>query len=254
MLKVLSIDFDFFQNVNRETLNHYPDGVDLSTELSKAVWAGKYVSLCKESEMIKNVTVDMLRLSQLLDILENQDCDIPVMIAQSHKSIYDFIHEHMDEENSVSIVNIDLHHDMFNDNIELDCGNWISHIKNDYPKTTITWITREVSLECYGLTVKDKIPFALDFSEIADEQFDIVFICRSDAWLPPHLDTYFDDVVNFCSYKFNHAVAQNCVLDVRDISDIVEQEEQVMQQIMKQGVIMDGNSNSVAEQKIEPQS
>lgn len=44
-LKVLSIDFDYFQNVNADTIRScYPDGIDLPTELSTIVWSGYYAN------------------------------------------------------------------------------------------------------------------------------------------------------------------------------------------------------------------
>ena len=42
-LNVLSIDFDYFQKVSKDVLmNCYPDGLDLSTELSIFTWSGYY--------------------------------------------------------------------------------------------------------------------------------------------------------------------------------------------------------------------
>lgn len=246
-LRVLSIDFDFFQNVDKRTLLDYPEGVDLSPEISTIVWGSKYVFPYDSRDRIKAVTVDQEKLNQLIDILDKQDENIPVLIAQSHVSIYDFIHENMRGKNSLSIVNIDLHHDIFNDNIELDCGNWINHIKKDFPDTTISWITREVSLDCYGIGYFDKIPFELNFDKITDAEFDIVFICRSDAWLPPHLDWHFDNLVKFCSVKFCNALAQNSILKIRDVSGIISEEEKLFEEMKKKGVIVDANCNTATE-------
>lgn len=33
--------------------------------------------------------------------------------------------------------------------------------------------------------------------EIDVSDFDYVFLCRSDAWVPPHLDCYFDELSEF---------------------------------------------------------
>lgn len=41
-INILSIDFDYFQNVDSKTLlMHYPDGIDLPEELSR------FIPLCK---------------------------------------------------------------------------------------------------------------------------------------------------------------------------------------------------------------
>ena len=37
---------------------------------------------------------------------------------------------------------------------------------------------------------------------IKDRKFDIVFLCRSDNWLPPHLDDEFQELVDFIAKKF----------------------------------------------------
>ena len=42
-LRVLSIDFDYFQVVDKDTVQScYPDGIDLDTSLSTVVWASHY--------------------------------------------------------------------------------------------------------------------------------------------------------------------------------------------------------------------
>lgn len=37
---------------------------------------------------------------------------------------------------------------------------------------------------------------------IKDCKFDIIFLCRSDNWLPPHLDNEFQELVDFIVRKF----------------------------------------------------
>ena len=45
-INILSIDFDYFQNVDSKTLlMHYPDGIDLPEELSRFIWASHYAKL-----------------------------------------------------------------------------------------------------------------------------------------------------------------------------------------------------------------
>ena len=77
-------------------------------------------------------------------IMKNADRNPPkAMITNSHVCIFDFI---MDEYKSgeykrLNLVNIDMHHDMFNENETVDCGNWVSHIVKEIPKTRIRWIS-----------------------------------------------------------------------------------------------------------------
>lgn len=51
---ILSIDFDFFQNVTPETLEHYPDGVDVSTEMSTLIWSLCYANQKKTNQLKKS--------------------------------------------------------------------------------------------------------------------------------------------------------------------------------------------------------
>lgn len=232
--KVLSIDFDFFQDATKDALHHYPNGVDVSSELSTLVWGKYYIPPTKD--IIESVTINRLLYCQMMAILSNLRPDIPVKIANSHKHIYDFIHEHR-EDKSVAVFNVDLHHDLFNDNSEIDCGNWLKHLKEDLPDTNIHWIARPVSLECYGIDDKD-IPVETNFEKIKDIDFDAVFLCRSDPWLPPHLDGYFDRMVELCASVFDNALAEKQVLKPRDVSGIIEAEQKIYDEyneIMKRG-------------------
>lgn len=92
-MRILSIDFDYFQDVTREQLNLYPDGVDNPTALSEIVWAGHYATSAKELNAIGIMENELEFLEQLL--LE-QSSDVPVMVANSHKHIYNFICEYDD--------------------------------------------------------------------------------------------------------------------------------------------------------------
>lgn len=223
-LRVLSIDFDFFQDVDKDTMvKCYPDGIDLSTELSCIVWANRYAN--NLSEELKQVSINNDLLNDLYGILHSQSSNIPVLISQSHVDIYYFIEELMsrDPKQKLSIVNVDMHHDCFNDNPELDCGNWISHIYNNYSNVSVNWIARELSFDTYGLSTKN-FPVETTFDKIKDAEFDAIFICRSDAWLPPHLDNHFNDLLNDCRINFKNVIAQSCIQKPRDITGIIEAE------------------------------
>ena len=53
--RVLSIDFDYFQNASKEALMKYPDGFDLQPSLSQQVWKGKY-DFKPSADLIKTET------------------------------------------------------------------------------------------------------------------------------------------------------------------------------------------------------
>ena len=55
--RILSIDFDYFQDVSRDTLLEcYPDGYDLPTKQSILTWSG-YYNNPKTAEKLKKVEI-----------------------------------------------------------------------------------------------------------------------------------------------------------------------------------------------------
>lgn len=220
LYRVLSVDFDVFQNIpSKKLLEAYPDGFDVSTDISCQMWKLCYRNPEKAS-MLAQISADECRLRGAMHLIEKSCNDeTPIMIVNSHKKIYDWIFEHYNAKNyqGLQIVNLDMHHDMFNENSNLGCGNWISHVKKREPNLAIEWVCNPISKEVYGLN-------SPEFSFINDQidrflgtHFDLLFICRSDNWLPPHLDKHFR---NFCeSILCNHpkAVMETDILKPRRI-------------------------------------
>ena len=162
----------------------------------------------------------------LLELLSKQNRNCPVMIANSHSHIYGFIQSYL--RGTAQITNIDMHHDIINDNAELDCGNWISKLIKDKviakssPKeyNSIRWIANPISLDTYGLS-EDLDPQmqktlanlcqCKSIADIIDEKFDIIYLARSDNWSPPHLDTYFCDLVKKIKERFFDIVVEKSI-------------------------------------------
>lgn len=239
-LKVLSIDFDYFQHTNKDTVQTcYPDGIDLNTELSSLVWSGYYANP-KTEDQLKNVallTDEFALLQQILSSDTNIKMTAPVLITNSHVHIYDFIHRcarqfHADK---INLVNIDMHHDILNNNDELDCGNWISFIAKDFKdKCDISWICNPTSLECYGLKEEGILPVDTTLKAIQDCKFDIVFLCRSDNWLPPHLDAYFHQIVMLLQKRFRFVSISDDVKHPRDMEPLIQMQKQCIHHILTQ--------------------
>lgn len=209
-MNVLSIDFDFFQDVTREQLiNFYPDGHDLSTSFSELVWANHYSS---DSEALGKIDILKNEFEILKFILLEQSHDCLVMIANSHKHIYDFIYDNY-SGTGIRLVNVDMHHDLHNNNNQIDCGNWLSHIFEKQAELEdrfeFNWICNPASFDAfplpkrckYATTVKNSIRSSLN--EIKEEYFDMIFLCRSDVWTAPHLDKYFAELVDIIKSNFD---------------------------------------------------
>lgn len=229
-LKVLSIDFDYFQIVDKNTVTTmYPDGLDLATSLTELTWSSYYAP---SNSIEDKVNIDSDKLFEIIEILNNQNKDIPIIIANSHKHIYNFILENKKDFDFLDLINIDMHHDMFNDNPEVDCGNWVKHIIKEFDDYSLEWVANDVSSEVYGFE-KD-FPISHNFNNIKDKQFNLVFICRSDTWLPPHLDNYFDLFYQTVVKMFNNIKVDTQIQKPRDIKLIKDLANQMEGMINKE--------------------
>lgn len=208
-LRVLSIDMDFFQDADVDTLvNCYPDGRDLlSPSLAAMIWSFRY-STPDPNQSLRSVKCPEDKLEELTQILLNQDKEIPVLVAQSHLRIYNFI-RHLAIENDctdIDIVNIDMHHDMFTDaKGAVDCGNWVNAIRDEFC-TSVKWISHPASSELFDdKSTEPNLEIVVnDFSSIQDNQFDAIFLCRSDMWFAPHLDSKFNELARVLVDNFNN--------------------------------------------------
>lgn len=223
-MKVLSIDWDYFQNVSVETMREcYPDGLDAPTFLSEITWGGHYAT---DSNRINKVSIMGDELENLFKTLLNQSKDIPVMIANSHKHIYDFIHSNLSEGERVQLTNIDMHHDLMNDNQILDCGNWIGKLLEEGTmqpmkkggKSSFKWVRNPVSFKMYFGEEKEnseltRVLTALGstdtVADIMNDKYDLIFLARSDTWSPPHLDKSFCLLVELMKEHFDGIKIEN---------------------------------------------
>lgn len=205
-LRVLSIDFDYFQNVDLNTLRiSYPDGVDRSTSEANKKWNQIYKD-SERKQLLDKVTINQTAIQKIKTIIQNNFIEREAykgsrrafgLIEQSHVKAYDFIQSHYAPEiySGIELYNIDMHPDMINQNPQIDCGNWIKHlILNNRTKTrfvTLKWIYNPVSAIAYKFNHEFDDFATEDLSVLNNKFFDLIFLCRSDNWVPPHLDNSF---------------------------------------------------------------
>lgn len=209
-MKVLSIDFDYFQRVSESVLKFYPDGIDLPTKESELEWGRKYRSFGDKLAEVGLLDDEFELLKQILN--NQQDIHAPVLIANSHLDIYEFIKEQqrVRGDNDLRVVNVDMHHDIFNDHNEIiDCGNWVSALQREMTEAgygmMFQWVVNPVSLKMYGLEedIWEKITLP-SLANVKDQQFDVIFLCRSDMWLVPHLDKAFTEICDLIVERFDN--------------------------------------------------
>ena len=243
-MNVLSIDFDFFQDAEVEQLHRYPDGIDYGTKISIVVWSHYYTQKSLSEYMdVKAIKINRKFFKQMKEIIVAQDETTPVLIVNSHKHIYDFIHEYWNGKDKCDVWNVDMHHDIFNDNDKLDCGNWGMHIINDGAR--LHWIGRQMSIEAYGLGKVKDFPMEQDFEKIKNKEFDLIFLCRSDTWLPPHLDRYFVEMAKLCCDHFDRVCGDPDVLvsRMKEISKQVKSYDEMERQCHMLSMLQKGRDD-----------
>ena len=191
VFNVLSIDWDYFINVDGTfRYHHFPDmpNEKYPKQMQNVVWTSRY---SEDDEILKvgynPVVHDIMRLIG----------EVPfVVVAESHRWIYTYLVQRLRlaGKKEISLLNLDFHSDFREGAAELDCGNWLSILMEQH-KGDYRWLGWEDSY-------RDNIPKRLEFftdverakREIKDTAWDMLFICRSDMWSPPHLDAAFTNV------------------------------------------------------------
>lgn len=237
-MKVLSIDFDYFQNVDAETLvTCYPDGIDLPTETTLLTWCTYYCN-SRTKEKLEKVTIKRKELCELKRIIKQQAKRCPVLVMNSHKHIYNFIKSNMAQHSNEKlwITNIDMHHDMFSENIDLDCGNWISHIKKEYENTSLEWIAPRNALKMYDIDTEEfRKVIKNSIADMRYKEYDIIFLCRSDNWLPPHLDNEFHKLLKVITKHFDIVRIEESVAEPRKYQEAVKEVKELFYREIEKG-------------------
>ena len=266
-LKVLSIDWDFFIAATNEERGYmFPDGgnENLTSYIQNVVWASHYGNLSYD---LKKVNVDREALKKIRFVLSNQrqvkahNCVAAMMITESHRHAYDFIVDSLlSPQQPIEVYNVDFHHDIYDiprsidvssmdlphdtydikpEKDEVDCGNWLRILSRDY-HVSPHWVAREDS-DAEGET-QEALPQAT-LDDLMKVQFDIVFVCRSGMWSPPHLDIEFIRLVNTYAHKWK-AKCETGILQSRYNAEFKTMVEQYKQQMSKVAKTLAGEGTS----------
>jgi len=191
VFNILSIDWDYFIEADGSfRACHFPDipNEKYPKSLQHVIWVNRYACDPELAKVgYKPIATKFVQLIKSVPF---------VVVAESHKYAYTYVVQKMRECHAkrVNLLNIDFHSDFRSDADELDCGNWLSVLMSEY-KGNYEWLGWKDSY-------LNDIPKWLKFftneqkalSEIANTPWDMVFICRSDMWSPPHLDDAFTNI------------------------------------------------------------
>ena len=199
-VNVLSIDWDYFIGCDCLTrLMKFPDGgnENLSPWLQTLVWNTRYNDLylhTKGAESLSSIPVFDPAYKDMCKFLRSSR-RIRTYAAESHSMIYPLVEDLFNKYDEVEVWNLDFHHDMFvTGGNSLDCGNWLRFFADLKPDANITWVRREDS-DTDSLFGEFPYHHTTHISEIQGE-FDLVFLCFSSPWTPPHLYDKFVEMVN----------------------------------------------------------
>jgi hypothetical protein len=239
-LNVLSIDWDYFiDTTSHKRLVLFPDGGNeyLPNDIGNMIWAVHYINSSSGRELRK-INANIAEIENLMNIISaSQPLDIlgtkTLMVAKSHSKIYNMISdvantlkkEYDEEFIDLNLVNIDFHHDCYffpnkdlsnyynKPSIDVDCGNWVWNLAPMFYGFNYTWVhhnENDVERNDFDNMAnywKDDPVVSFNeyesISDVADFKPDIVFICRSDMWSPPHLDYDFIDMVDTIRFMKN---------------------------------------------------
>lgn len=231
-LNFLSIDWDYFIQVSSLERMMLPDGgnENLSSMLQKFVWASYYARTPKEYGNV-NITYDKVAMAALRAFLTKRIDPVQtrLCIARSHIEAYEFFssftlpypedllpEDARTEKSQVRLWNVDDHSDVYgtygDSSEKLHCGNWLSKLMYELrPEQSYNlksyWVCKDEEYES-NLIAEEGYETKLikmtmnEFLKLPkQEKFDAVFLCRSDPWSPPHLDTGYQVLAEYLKSK-----------------------------------------------------
>ena len=192
VLRMLSIDWDVFHDMTQFMPGSMECQEDWIVEYSR--WEGEfkhsYKFATKEFECFKKY------LSSVTQI---------VYIAEDHKELYHLI----ERDTEVHVTNLDFHDDMYEiDKVRgAECGSWASAlVELKDCDVTIDWR----QLYTKGLISKQRSEYLdkrikwshqMGFDTVFNQTYDIIFLCRSWDFSPPHMGHKFRELQECCDWR-----------------------------------------------------
>ena len=223
-INVLSVDWDYMveaTSVQRCTL--FPDvgNEDVNQSLLDYIWRRLY----SYSSEIDSIEVDAESLDSIMSIISSCVTNhTNLYITDSHKYAFDAVSKVLgSDQHTLNLVNVDFHHDcydLYGEVGTVNCGNWVNalfdpnnHMISEYSK--YTWIKRDDSDDFDDIDTED-LPDWINVDTVDNitmDDIDVLFICRSGVWSPPHLDEEFIQFCENCIDIVDNAEG-SCVVDL----------------------------------------
>jgi hypothetical protein len=133
---------------------------------------------------------------QLRDFLEK--VNQPVYFAEDHGEIAKLL----PSNTKMRITNLDYHHDFWEYKGGLDCATWLSYLRKEKMcRLSIDWrrlFKKEGDMfnNLDEALIRDSV---MDFDGVFDRKYDLIFVCQSYTFSPPHMGHYFKKLIDVCS-------------------------------------------------------
>ena len=194
---LLSIDFDYFVR------EHYMWDFGHSEEpgrlnlFSTIVWQLRYGNIKLYDETDPKKYADFMPEALPRKLKEKGllfDNSTKYGIAESHEKAYQFFNN----GGSIpkTLIHIDAHHDVYDRDDKVHCGNWLYHLMKKYPDLEVyfvypKWSKKEGWIGKDNAKVKTLKWTTFDQLPIQDAIVKSLFFCRSGVWVAPHHDKDF---------------------------------------------------------------
>ena len=246
MKRILSIDWDYFIGATAtQRLMLFPDGgnENISYAIQDLIWNSRYADPRLKEIGILDEHCNLLHTILRKFILKFKNSFVSrTLVTVSHRWIYDFILQRTGKYDEFEVYNVDFHHDMYcykTEDQEVNCGNWVNCLQDSRPKMQYYWVKREDSEDT--IIGGDKVSCSVkSFEELLNLDFDYVFICRSDCWSPPHLDSFFDEVWKLVN-TLSHTEAEVRIMSPRTVSVPDEVAQKYGDVLLTKQLIEEGN-------------
>lgn len=198
-MTILSLDWDYYVAATMsERISMFPDGgtENLEKELEVLIWMSCYAdSIANKkyrnpnAKLLADIQVDEKSISDTLSVLSAyRKSDTDLIVRASHKDIVEVVPETSD----VTVINVDFHHDCYNfGNVDYDSGNWGALLLKQKKIKSLHWVKREDS-DTENIKTNIQIHIGLNnIRRLLETGIDVIFLCMSPVWTPPHLDADF---------------------------------------------------------------
>ena len=197
-VRVLSLDWDWFFSYGREgeLEKLLPDPLyeECSPECIAEEWASRYLYLT-EGKTALDLAVSQEKLFRIHSVLQILPHAAEAFAAESHLSLYRLLKSRYPDA-SFDVVQYDHHHDLcpVRDGLP-DSGSWGAALLEEGRLQSLLWVGNPSSVtDCGGAPVFARYPDTVRFTVNPEEisgPFDVLFLCRSLIWAPPHADCEF---------------------------------------------------------------